>query len=57
MQATTSTQATAQHQGERTTEQPGSSQETTTKTCLSCGASVAVREDGTVVGGELDCGH
>ncbi len=57
MQATTSMQATAQHQSERTTGQPGSSQETTTKTCLSCGASVAVREDGTVVGGELDCGH
>lgn len=54
---TTNTQATAQHQGESTTGQPATSQGTTTKTCLSCGASVTVREDGTVVGGALGCGH
>lgn len=57
MQATTNTQATALHQGENTTGQHSTSQGTTTKTCLSCGASVTVREDGTVVGGALGCGH
>lgn len=57
MQTTTNTQVTAQHQGQSTTGQPATSHGTTTKTCLSCGASVTVREDGTVVGGALGCGH
>lgn len=48
-------QATSLPQTHNASAEPSTGQ-TTTKICLSCGAVVAVREDGTVVDGPA-CGH